>query len=123
MKPRTTPLRSSSRLRPKKRSAKASTRIYGTPAHQDWLRAMPCLGCSRIGTEDRPHHLHHTANGGMGRKADATDQVPLCHACHDYVHQLGVRTFERNYAAMLCYRSLTAWAQTYAEAWTKWCAA
>ena len=119
---RTTPLRSTGRIRPKRRTAKEATRIYGTPAHQDWLRAMPCLGCARMGSEDRPHHLHHTKNGGTGKKADACWQVPLCHDCHRLVHA-GAETFEKAHAAMLCGRTLRSWAATYADAYTKWEAA
>lgn len=119
---RKTPLRSTRPIRRKPRTKADTVRIYGTPEHQAWLRAHGCLGCARAGTEDRPHHLHHTANGGKGRKADASTLVPLCWGCHWLLHQHGPETFERAHADFLCGRTLKSWAETYADAWEKWAA-
>jgi hypothetical protein len=55
----------------------------------------------------------------MGKKADASKQVPLCDGCHWLLHQHGRGTFERAHAAQLCYRTLESWAETLADAWTK----
>lgn len=109
-------------IRRKPRSKAATIRIYGTPAHQQFLRSLPCLGCARIGTDERPHHLHHVRNGGLSKKADAKYQVPLCCLCHAELHGLngGQQTFEHTHAAMLCYRTLESWAQQFAEAWKGW---
>lgn len=109
-------------IRRKKRSASERERIYGTEAHQDWLRAHGCLGCGRTGSDDHPHHLHHVRNGGKGRKADAATLVPLCCYCHQELHAKGPETFEHTHGAMLSYRTLRGWAEHYAKAWTKWCA-
>lgn len=109
-------------IRRKPRSSSETKRIYGTKAHQQWLRAMPCLGCARVGTDERPHHLHHTRNGGLSKKANAETLVPLCFGCHWLLHQHGPETFERAHADMLAHRTLRSWAETCADAWTKWCA-
>jgi hypothetical protein len=117
---RTAWIRRTTAIRRKPRTRSESERSYGTPEHQDWLRGHPCLGCARIGTEDRPHHLHHTQNGGGGRKADARRQVPLCASCHGWLHDHGAKSFEAAFADMLCGRTLVSWAATYAEAWKQW---
>ena len=41
------------------------------------MRGLPCLICRRVPSENA-----HTANGGMGRKADCDTIAPLCHVCH-----------------------------------------
>jgi hypothetical protein len=104
----------------KRRTKAETTRIYGTEAHQKWLRDMPCLGCARMGTEDRPHHLHHTKTGGMGKKANAAWQVPLCSECHGNLHLFGPKWFERAYADMLGGFTLRDWAANHAAAWLRW---
>jgi hypothetical protein len=119
-KPRTTPLRSTTPIRRKPRKASETRRIYGTRKHQKWLRDHPCLGCACSGSDDYPHHLHHTANGGKGRKADASTLVPLCYGCHWLLHQHGPETFQRAHADFLCGRTLESWAETYADAWSNW---
>lgn len=127
-KPRNTrmPARGKGGLRERKptkrkgRTPAERTRIYGPDERQDWMRGHPCLGCARIGTEDRPHHLHHVKSGGMGYKGGAELLVPLCFLCHQFVHQQGVRRFEAAYADMLCGRPLRSWAETYAHAWELW---
>lgn len=117
--PRYTELQPSGRIKSKPRTKAESRRIYGTDAHQKWLRDHPCLGCARIGTDERPHHLHHVENGGMGKKADAALQVPLCDSCHAFVHDHGRKTFEAAYWRMLAGRTLAEWAAKYAAAWPK----
>lgn len=106
-------------LRPKRRTAAEHERVYGTTAHQRFLRGLPCVGCGRMGSEDCPHHLHHVRNDGMGRKADAKHQVPLCCWCHQELHHMGQMTFERAHGAVLLYRTLESWAETFADAYTK----
>lgn len=107
-------------IKRKARTKASRERIYGTDEHQAWLRAMPCLGCALMGTDERPHHLHHTKNGGTGRKADASRQVPLCALCHGFLHQHGPTTFESVYADMLAGRTLASWAEQYAKGWKEW---
>jgi hypothetical protein len=116
---RKTPLRSSGRPTPKKRSAAERTRIYGTDAHQAWLRAHACVGCASTGSDERPHHLHHVTNGGAGRKADASALVPLCPDCHAFYHQYGPSTFAAAFWRMLAGRTLREWAAHYARAWQR----
>jgi hypothetical protein len=100
------------KIAPKPRSAKERTRIYGTPAHQDWLRAHGCVGCCT-----RPVELHHVRNGGTGRKADAEWQVPMCAPCHRLYHQHGAATYEAAFAQTLGGRTLRQCALWYKAAW------
>lgn len=56
--------------------------------------ALPCVvpGCrlhERHGCQN-----HHWRTGGMGRKADSTEIVPLCKYHHDKVHLMGRQSFE-----------------------------
>lgn len=116
---RKTPLRSRSRPRTKKRSAAETTRVYGDDDRQTFLRGMPCLGCARMGTDERPHHLHHTKNGGTGKKASANTQVPLCPDCHSYLHDHGPKTFAAAFWRMLAGRTLVEWAAHYDRAYSR----
>ena len=61
----------------RKRRAESFKRCYGSKARVAWVKTWPCFLC---GT--RPSENAHTQNGGMGRKADYTTIVPLCHTHH-----------------------------------------
>ncbi len=79
---RRTPLKSSGRIKPKKRSASEAHRIYGPPARRQWITSSPCWYCGRVATEDNPSHQAHTENGGKSRKAGYATILPLCAQHH-----------------------------------------
>jgi hypothetical protein len=84
---RKTPLKGTGRIKPKKRTAREFTRIYGSKAFGAFIRLMPCWACGYAGPT--PRVLAHTENGGMGRKADASTCIALCNVCHTKQHQSG----------------------------------
>lgn len=67
-------------------------RVYGPPAWRVFLDQVGCLVCGYS-----PVQLAHVRTGGMGRKADWTYTVPLCHTHHREQHQHGVKTFQAKY--------------------------
>jgi len=67
-------------------------RAYGPTARRAWMKEQPCLVCHAT-----PSDGHHVEGGGMGRKADASKQVPLCRIHHDECHATGARTFAARY--------------------------
>lgn len=87
-------------IRRKKRTASAFARIYGSRERVEWVKSLPCVVCSYGPSENA-----HTENGGMGRKADYTTIVPLCHAHHmDYDEEcfpVGVSEWIRSQAAYI----------------------
>jgi hypothetical protein len=55
------------------------------PAYLKWIRTQPCVLCGpRINID-----AHHTESGGTGIKGSDYSCVPLCPACHFYIHSLG----------------------------------
>lgn len=68
------PLRRTGKLKPKKRTKSERERIYGPPGYVEWCHAQPCIACGVVGFSE----VAHVGNGGMGRKSDWTDTVPLC---------------------------------------------
>lgn len=86
---RRTPVRKSNPARRKREHARA----YGPKARIAFVRSLPCIvpGASHIG----PIENAHIETGGMGRKADASLLVPLCHSHHRLLHSWGVASFQR----------------------------
>lgn len=104
-----TPLRRKTKLtaktkpKAKKRTASDFARVYGSKARVAWIAAQPCLGCLSTAT---PCENAHIKSGGVGRKADYTQIVPLCAKCHRLQHQkgwaaLGYNAARLKYAAFL----------------------
>jgi hypothetical protein len=88
-------------IKPKKRTPEESQRIYGGE-YGDWLVTNSCLvdgiaGHTCFGAIERCH----TENGGMGRKGNATTQVPMCRGAHQLQHTIGVKSFERVFSVDL----------------------
>jgi hypothetical protein len=72
-------------------------RAYGSRERAAFVRTLPCVGCGRVGFSENAHVI----TGGMSRKADAKDIVPLCgHLysilvnCHGELHREGIASFE-----------------------------
>jgi len=59
------------------------------------IREMACIICANLGSE--PHHLIGQGHGIMGGKADDSQTIPLCRHHHRKLHQVGVKTWEKEY--------------------------
>lgn len=81
---RKTKLVSTSKPKAKKRTTADFARVYGSKARVAWIAAQPCVACGK-----GPCETAHIKSGGMGRKADYTETVPLCSACHRLQHAKG----------------------------------
>jgi hypothetical protein len=52
----------------------------------DWVRKQPCCVCEF--PEAEAHHIKGVGNfSGAGLKADDILAIPLCMACHRFIHQ------------------------------------
>jgi hypothetical protein len=89
---RKTRLKSSGRIKPKKRSTKEFARIYGSEARVEWIAMRCCVACGFRGCENA-----HTAGDGVGRKGGYEKIIPLCATCHRLQHQIGAGTFAIRY--------------------------
>ena len=110
---RTTRLRASGPIRPKKRSAADKQRVYGTPERIEWLKAQPSVASGR-----GPCENVHVRTDGMSRKADARFIVPLTHEEHRELHQIGTAAFEAKYnisLALEAERTEMRWRRMHAE--------
>lgn len=67
----------------RKRQAKEKPRTFGDKARRAWMVSQPCCVCGKPG----PSQQHHVRTGGMGRKSDYTETVPICWECHDGWHR------------------------------------
>lgn len=94
------------RSKPRKRSRKKSERerIYGPPGYVEWIHEQPCIACGVVGFSE----VAHVKSGGMGRKSDWTDTVPLCGyrgtsridytlGCHAMLHAFGRPALEKRH--------------------------
>lgn len=88
------------------RTKKETLRIYGPPAYREFLSDLGCIICRAT-----PIVIAHVKTGGVGRKADYTHTVPLCHTHHEEQHR-GTKSFEARYGV-----SLSAWAAHIQQAW------
>ena len=68
-------------------------RVYGPPGRREFVAQLPCVACWR-----RRCHNHHITSGGIGRKTDYDQIVPLCVLHHGEVHQQnGRHSFAEKY--------------------------
>lgn len=85
-----TPLKRKSKLTARKRiKAKPRTnvefqRVYGSKRRVAYIKELPCVACG-----GGPCENAHIKSGGMGRKADYREIIPLCQSCHRLQHQHG----------------------------------
>lgn len=85
-----TPLKRKSKLTARKRiKAKPRTnvefqRVYGSKRRVEFIKNLHCIVCFALPSENA-----HITSGGMGRKADYTQIVPLCASCHRKQHDKG----------------------------------
>lgn len=87
---RKTRLTSTAKPKPRKRiKAKPRTgiefaRVYGSKRRVEFIKNLHCIVCFALPSENA-----HITSGGMGRKADYTQIVPLCASCHRKQHDKG----------------------------------
>ena len=98
--PRRTPLKQGSRLRlfgrvRQRRRAKGD--VYG-PYHR-YVGTLPCLASPRHGCIGgvAGHHIKTVGAGGK----DYGNEVPVCAAAHQVIHNLGASFFEKYYGVDL----------------------
>ena len=73
-------------MKRKARKPEEAERIYGSEERQRWLRGLPFANCH---ITNRVIHIAHAVSGGVGRKADCTETLPLCEVCHGLQHAKG----------------------------------
>jgi len=106
---RKTKLTSKAKPKAKKRTPADFARVYGSLQRVAWIAAQPCVVCASSPCENA-----HIKSGGVGRKADATQIVPLCPSCHRLQHQKGWKALGLNAAQLdyLAFKTQFRWAQT-----------
>lgn len=106
---RKTKLATKAKPKAKKRTASDFARVYGSKARVAWVSAQPCIACHRTPCENA-----HIKSGGVGRKADYTQIVPLCPFCHRLQHQKGWQALGLNAARLDYFAYVTQfnWAKT-----------
>ena len=77
-------LRARKRIKAKARSNIEFQRIYGSQRRVEFVKNLPCVVCTK-----KPSENAHIKSGGMGRKADYTQIIPLCASCHRLQHEKG----------------------------------
>ena len=76
-------------------------RAYGSPTRCEFVKVMGCSICGWDTTHGRPGQSHpienaHITNGGLSRKADYDQVIPLCWVHHDEFDD-GKKTFSAKY--------------------------
>lgn len=64
-------------LRPKRRR-------WENNRYTGWVKHQACLGCRK--PADDPHHITGYGLGGTATRAHDLFVIPLCRACHDWLH-------------------------------------
>lgn len=83
-----------------KRRAKAFARAYGSIERVQWVKDQLCIVDSPLTCLGEIENAH-IVGGGIGRKSDAANVVPLCVNHHRVLHEIGPRAFERRYVLSL----------------------
>jgi len=55
----------------------------------EWIRSLSCCVCGYF----PPSDPHHSESGGKGIKGSDYSCLPLCHTCHQLIHNKGKDTF------------------------------
>ena len=95
------------RMKAKPRSSIEFQRVYGSKRRVEFVKRMGCCVCGKTPCENA-----HIKSGGMGRKADYRDIIPLCTACHRKQHQHGWKALglDQQLLEGLAYMTQVAWA-------------
>ena len=104
-----TPLKRTGRIKPKRKTAEDFGRVYGSKDRVEFVKGLACVSCGRGPCENA-----HIRSGGMGRKADFRDIVPLCQTCHRLQHQRGWKALGLNASKLqfLAFQVQFQWAKT-----------
>lgn len=104
---RKTKLVAKTKPKAKKRTTSDFARVYGSKARVEWVKSQPCVAC-----HSGPCENAHIKSGGVGRKADFTQIVPLCASCHRIQHQKGWKAIGFNAARLdyLAFQTQFKWA-------------
>lgn len=100
------------RIKAKPRSSVEFQRVYGSKRRVEFVKRMGCCVCGKTPCENA-----HIKSGGMGRKADYRDIIPLCSACHRLQHQHGWKAIKLDQQLLegLAYMTQVAWATRPAD--------
>jgi len=63
--------------------------------YRAWIRSLPCAVSGCLWRWQRVECAHVKSRGAGGD--DVANCVPLCMSHHRYQHQIGIRSFEREY--------------------------
>lgn len=88
------------------RKAKNWTRAYGSPERVAFVAGLPCI-VGLLCHYAHPRENAHIGTGGMGRKSDADQIVPLCRTHHAALHRLGRGWFEQSFSVNLASHAAT----------------
>lgn len=116
-------LRSKKPIKKKRRKPSEDLRIYGPRDFRDWLHRQACLGCGARENIQQAHRF----TGGMGRKCDWQDTIPLCgprlvqanQHCHreDYTTRGCHESYDRAKQSWSATHNLPARAAHFWEQW------
>ena len=101
---RKTAMKKSSKPKAKPRSRIDFMRIYGSKVRVEFVKRLPCTACN-----GGPSENAHIKSGGMGRKADYTDIIPLCKKCHSLQHSRGWKALGLNQMLLEAAALRTQW--------------
>ena len=72
------------------------------PQYLDFIRSKPCIVCGRSSQRCEAHHINDiTVGGGMAEKVPDHYTVPLCHECHQTLHNTGTQELAELIAPVL----------------------
>ena len=109
---RKTKLQARKRIKPKGRSNVEFQRVYGSKRRVEFVKSLPCMVCA-----GKPCENAHIKSGGMGRKADYRQIIPLCKVCHRKQHQHGWKAlgFDAMMLEAMAYTTQWLWATRPAD--------
>ena len=92
------------RIKAKPRSSIEFQRVYGSKRRVAYIKELPCVVCG-----NGPCENAHIKSGGVGRKAEYTDIIPLCFTCHKRQHQHGWKALGLDAPTLQHLAYLTQW--------------
>lgn len=96
--------KSRQRIKAKPRSSIEFQRVYGSKRRVAYIKELPCVVCG-----NGPCENAHIKSGGVGRKAEYTDIIPLCTTCHRTQHQHGWKALSLDAPTLQHLAYLTQW--------------
>ncbi len=68
--------------------------------YRDYIRSLPCVITGITGETISPHHIigySYVTGKAMGKKSSDLTCIPLEHALHQELHNIGYSSFEKKY--------------------------